>query len=666
MSSKRVSVAGVARHQKAEDRRTRDALSKASGTKSVSVPTSDSFVNFSQKLGVGADNPLSTASYGFNPITRIRTMLEWIHRGSWLGGMAVDLVADDMTRAGVELLGELDPKQSREIEVEAVRLKVWTGLRSTIKWARLYGGALGVIMIKGQDYSTPLRIETVGKDQFRGVLPLDRWMVDPSLNDLEREEGPSIGMPKFYSVYGDAPALRGHKIHHTRCVRLIGIELPYYQKLLENFWGISVLERLYDRMIAFDSATTGAAQLVYKAYIRTYKVKDLRSIIASGGKPMEGLVAYVEMMRRFQGIEGITLLDAEDEMEAMAHTAFSGIADTLLQFGQQLSGALQIPLVRLFGQSPAGLSATGESDLRMYYDGINQQQNSMLLEDVTKLYRAIAQSKGIKLPEDFGVAFKNLWQLQDKEKAEIAEIDSRAIAGAEDSGLISQQTALKELKQSSKVTGRFTNITQKDIEAAAEDLPPAGEEAAAMEQEQALALKSAGPQLEPGAGGEGDDTPPEAQKKPSKSAGGAKDDSLTAVLGMAQAHGLNVIIEHEKGQHRRGMDEATGQPWNAILAADYGYISNTVGADTQQVDCFVGPNPASDLVWVISQVDPVSKVFDEHKCLLGFSSMVDALGAYVASYSDALGLERIGAVISGRMPEFKAWLSTYSKAPGKL
>src|ERR1700732_367897 len=73
--------------------------------------TLDSLQNFTAALGYGTDTLLSQGTYGFNPITRVRTLLEWIHRGSWLGGVAIDLVADDMTRAGIELKGDIEAKE---------------------------------------------------------------------------------------------------------------------------------------------------------------------------------------------------------------------------------------------------------------------------------------------------------------------------------------------------------------------------------------------------------------------------------------------------------------------------------------------------------------------------------------------------------------------------
>ena len=441
--------------------------------------TLDSFVNFQMRMGMGADNAMSGSTYGFNPITRNRILLEWIYRGSWIGGVAVDLVADDMTRAGVEFKTDLEPDDQDQLEEAATTLDIWNKLNESIRWGRLYGGALAVLLIDGQDPRTPLRMNTVGRGQFRGLAVFDRWMVEPELSDLVTEYGPDLGLPRYYRVMPSAPCLSGKVIHHSRIVmRQEGISLPYHQRLVENLWGLSVIERLYDRLVAFDSATTGSAQLVYKSYLRTLKVKSLREVVAQGGKALEGLTAYVQNMAKYQGIEGVTMIDAEDDYTSEHHGAFSGLSDTLVQFGQQLSGALQIPLVRMFGQSPAGLSATGESDIRNYYDNIKQAQVKQMKVGVTNIYRCIAASEGIAIPDNFRLDFKSLWQLSDTEKAEIASKIVTTITTAEEGGLISQQVAMKELRQSSDVTGIFTNITETDITAADNTIQPPGAEEA--------------------------------------------------------------------------------------------------------------------------------------------------------------------------------------------
>lgn len=458
------SVQRAAQTATAQDSKERDKAKKG-------VVSLDSFVNFAANLGMGTDNAMAASTYGFNPITRNRTQLEWIHRGSWLGGVAVDVVADDMTRAGVEIKGDMKPEDMEKLDAVATQLQIWKKINETVKWSRLYGGAIAVMLVDGQDPATPLRLQTIRKGQFRGLMVLDRWMVNPSLNDLVTDFGPELGLPKFYQVTAQAPALARMSIHHSRVLRLEGIELPYWQKLTENLWGLSVIERLYDRMIAFDSASTGAAQLVYKSYQKTYKISGLREIVAAGGDALTGLTAYTQFMRRFQGIEGITLIDSEDDIAVETHGAFSGLSDALAQFGQQLSGALQIPLVRLFGQSPTGFS-TGETDLRNYYDTIKQAQEVQLRVPLSKIYRAMALSEGINLPEEMTIEFKSLWQLSDEVKANIASTTTPVITQAEESGIIDRATALKELKQLSHVTGVFTNITPEMVKEAETEGPP--------------------------------------------------------------------------------------------------------------------------------------------------------------------------------------------------
>jgi phage-related protein (TIGR01555 family) len=433
----------------------------------------DSFVNFSARLGYGAGSQQDGARFAFDFISRNRVNLEAAYRSNWLCGQVVDTVANDMTRAGIEIRSEdIDPEHSDAIHRAFTRMQLWERLNDLVKWSRLYGGAIAVMLVDGQNLATPLRKDTVRPGQFKGVVVLDRWQIQPTLMQLVDEYGPDLGKPKFYDVLQGASALQGAKVHYSRVIRLDGLELPHWQRIAENGWGQSILERLWDRVIAFDSTTEGAAQLVFKAHLRTISIEGLRDIIASGGKAQEGLIKQMEMIRTFQSNEGLTILDAKDKFEAHSYT-FSGLDNVLLQFGQQLSGATQIPLVRLFGQSPAGLNSTGESDLRTYYDNINQQQEAKLRPGVATLCDLVARSEnGDGLPDGFDFAFASLWQMTDEQKANVAKIGGEAISGAEEKGIISHQTALKEYRQLSRTTGYFTHISDDEINDA-DDRPPA-------------------------------------------------------------------------------------------------------------------------------------------------------------------------------------------------
>lgn len=463
--------------------------------------TKDGFANLTARMGMGANNVLSDGMYMFNMLTKNRMQLEAMYRGSWIVGQVVDAVAEDMTRAGVTIKGEDDPDRIQEMQASMTKLGIWGALLETIKWGRLYGGALAVMIIDGQKLDTPLDMKTVGKDQFRGLKVYDRWGLQPDLNNII-EDGMDAGLPAYYTVVSDPNSgkVTNQRIHHSRVIRQIGIQLPVWQAIVEQHWGESVIERLHDRLVSFDTATAGAANLIQRAHLRTVGIDKLREILAAGGKAEENLITMFHHMRMLQTNEGLTLLDKEDQFQAHSYT-FSGLSDMVLQFGQQIAGASGIPLVRLFGQSPSGLNSTGESDLRMYYDNINAKQNNCLREGVMRVLRVLHMSKfGDAAPDNFDFDFVPLWQTSQKEKVEIAKGVVEAVTKAHSEGVIDTPTALKELKQSAEYTGVFSNITEEQITEAENEPPPMPVETAPLPGEE-------------GAGQEGGD--PAAAEKPS-------------------------------------------------------------------------------------------------------------------------------------------------------
>ncbi|MFJ7312531.1 DUF1073 domain-containing protein [Pseudomonas sp. NPDC098747] len=451
--------------------RTRDVVRQTDAARK-SFMTGDSFQNFTARVGLGTQNQSSGSSYGLDLVSRNRVQMEAVYRSSWVAGQAVDVVAMDMTRGGIEIDSDMQPADKDKLNTAMERLQIWNQLCENVKWSRLYGGSIAVILIDGQRPETPLRIDTISKGQFKGVMILDRWVVEPSLENLVTEYGPCLGKPKYYHVVADAQALMNQKIHYSRVIRLEGVQLPYWQRIAENGWGQSVLERLWDRLIAFDSTTAGTAQLVYKAHLRTLSIKDLRMLIASGGKSLEAVFKQIDMIRQLQTNEGLTVLDAEDTFETHQYS-FGGLSDVLLRFGEQLSGALQIPLVRLFGQSPSGLNSSGDSDLRTYYDNVASWQDRDLRPGVTTLLEVLARSVlGKPLPDGFDFKFVPLWQLTDTEKADVGAKDTESVVKAYDAQIIGRATALKELRQSSQTTGLWTNITDEEIKEAEDEPPP--------------------------------------------------------------------------------------------------------------------------------------------------------------------------------------------------
>jgi phage-related protein (TIGR01555 family) len=683
---------------------------------SEQVRTTDAFVNFAARLGFGANNQSSFGGYAFTPITRNRILLDNAYRGSWICRMAVKAVADDMTREGVTLGSDMDPDDLDKMYTAFnKKYVIWDRLAEAIGWGRLYGGGGAVILIDGQDMESPLRIDTIGKGQFCGLLPVDRWMIDPTVSDLVTDlKSLDLGLPRFYNVLHDAPTAPRAKVHHSRFIRFDGDDLPYYQRLSENMWGLSVLEPVFDRILAFDSATTGTAQLVYRAHLRTYGIEGLRDIIGKGGKILEALLEQIDMMRMWQSNEGITLMDSKDNFEATQYT-FGGLDSVLIQMGQQISGALQIPLVRLFGQSPTGLNSTGESDLRMYYDGVRTQQERRLRTPMEKLIRIIAKSEEVKLPDNFNFEFVPLWQLTSEQKAGITATVTQTVLQAFESGVVPRGTALKEMRKLSADTGIWASITDEEVEAA-ESEPPLPQQ---MQQQQGSEEQGApdisGLNANIPSPTEGDSFLPGSNVIPLRPLAGSRqageDERAPGFTGFlpgapslkddndsAGAHlylegleaidptindpnieiykkkkpvhvyvedqdkdgdavlfaGFPVIIEYRRGEVRNA-----GSSDGAVMSADYGYFPGTTGIDGDSVDVFLGPNERSDLVFIINQRDPDDGEFVQHKCFLGFDKSSEVVDTFNSFYNDGRGEDRLHSGNEMTLGEFKTWMMNY-------
>lgn len=426
-------------------------------------PVRDGFANFTGRLGLSQDNMLARSGYvpGAN-LSRDRGQLEDMYRTSWIVGRAVNVVAEDMVRGGIDVRAQWDVGKTDALLQELRRTGCPGRLSDAIKWARLYGGALAVLLIDGDDMESPLDMGSIPKGGFLGLHVLDRWQCTPSA-EVIGELGPMMGYPCHYTVNARG-GLLGLRLHHSRVLRFVGLELPWNQRISEQHWGASVVEQIHDRMLAYDSATQGTANLLYKSFLRVIGVNGLRQILAAGGRAEQALVKQFEMIRQMQSNEGITLLDKEDSFTASGYT-FAGIYDAMQAFAEQIAGATGIPLVRLLGQSPKGFS-TGESDLRIYYDTIATLQDDDLRPAYNVLFAVLSRHLwGEALPEGFSFAFESLMQPTELERAQIATADAQTVSALTQGGIITAAQALAGLRDTSRITGRFANITDADIAA---------------------------------------------------------------------------------------------------------------------------------------------------------------------------------------------------------
>lgn len=238
------------------------------------VATADSYDNFVARVGMQQPNQHAASTYRANYTSRNRLLIEWAYRSSWIIGAAVDSKADDMTKKGVRITSEIDPKRRGILESRFDELQLWDCINETLKWSRLYGGAVALILIEGQAPLTPLVLDKVGKGSFKGLAVLDRWMINPQLTRRIKALGPNLGKPEFYDIVTTAQGLPAWTVHHSRLIRMDGVKLPYQQKITENEWGMSIVERIFDRLTSYDSTSVGAPNLPTRLICERQRLKS--------------------------------------------------------------------------------------------------------------------------------------------------------------------------------------------------------------------------------------------------------------------------------------------------------------------------------------------------------------------------------------------------------
>lgn len=124
--------------------------------------------------------------------------------------------------------------------------------------------------------------------------------------------------------------------------------------------------------------------------------------------------------------------------------------------------------------------------------------------------------------------------------------------------------------------------------------------------------------------------------------------------GHVKINGFDVTIEQPAGSVRSGKD-ANGKEWSVTMNNTYGYIRGTKGVDGDHIDVFLGPDMNSDMVYVVDQVNTDGS-FDEHKVMIGFSSLEDARSAYLSNYED--GWQGLGNITGVALDEFKKWIDS--------
>ncbi|WP_303638805.1 anti-CBASS protein Acb1 family protein [Stenotrophomonas tuberculopleuritidis] len=377
----------------------------------------DGLVNLVANLGTPRDKAASTF-YGIPTLSEQEA--DNAYRGTWLARKVIDIPAMDSCRKWRGW--SADQANITAIEGEEKRLGLQQKLLEALIRARLTGGAALYIGTGHSDPMLPLKPESLGKAGIRHLNVLSKRVLQAG--ELDRDpESPGYGRPAFYTLSsGTAGQLQ---IHPSRLVILQGAVRPDPELDTSNGWGDSVLLAISKAIKDADASAANIASLVFEAKVDVIKIPNFMAQLADPGYE-EKVLNRLQLAAMAKGINGTLVMDAEENYD-QKQLQFGGLVDLLMGFMQLVSGASDIPMTRLLGQSPGGLNASGESDLRNYYDRISSNQELVLQPALQVLDECLIRSALGSRPAEVFYNWRSLWQTTDNERAGIGKTTAETI-----------------------------------------------------------------------------------------------------------------------------------------------------------------------------------------------------------------------------------------------
>ena len=281
----------------------------------------------------------------------------------------IQTVSDDLSRKWIKIDGCDDPQKLEIIENELKNLHIKDLFHKAVTTTGYMGGAFIFIDTGEDDLTLPLAINDLSAELKEGskvkfvvvdpvnVSPIEYNCINPLRDDYMK--------PRMWQVLGK-------RVHASRLLSFVENQPPMLLKPNYNFLGIPQAQILWDYVMHFNQTRASTARLLEK--ISLLVVQTDMDAVLSDEHGIELFDAKMEFLERYRNNDSVFVCDKESEGVMNVQTTIAGCTDVVRQSLELIACINRTPAVKLLGISPSGFNATGESDLKNYYDYISSKQ----------------------------------------------------------------------------------------------------------------------------------------------------------------------------------------------------------------------------------------------------------------------------------------------------
>lgn len=375
----------------------------------VQTAVNDGLMNLTSGMGTARDKA-GKAFYQAQQVDHTKVINAY--SASSFVQRAVDMPSEDSVREWRDW--QCESKDITLIEAEEKRLGLKLKVLEARRLSRLVGGAAILIGLGDADPTKPIEVDKLkrGAIKYLTVLSRDDITAGEIEDDVMKE---NYGRPRFW--YFTTTMGKNQIIHPSRLAFFHGVN-PLITVSRNNVdgWGFSDIQGKLERILAVEETAANILSLVYEAKVDVFKIPDLMKNLSERGVKYEtDVLTRLSLAALGKSNTGALVMDAEEDHEQKS-IAFGGLHEIMDRMMQLASGAVGIPMTLFFGVSPGGMNATGESDVRNYYDRVKVEQETKITPSLYILDECLIRSALGERPKDLFYEWASLWQMDETER----------------------------------------------------------------------------------------------------------------------------------------------------------------------------------------------------------------------------------------------------------